>query len=796
MAGWKGGKTALSVTMGMVNTKGEGAQFQPSPQHVSTPKAALTLRNLLENVVKMRPSYISKNHPGKLRSGLFLIVNICCVVTAFAVIWVPEFMHYYVATPAISDTEIQKLIDSPMNELFDEINRYSLGVEKYTDAQKIAIANNILQGELDLIKHPYIKISLPFSAKDLFKGGQTFQLITNSLIIPDILIDAFSLTKNEKFFNLAIDYFILWHDYEKSSWIDHSGFLWNDHAISTRTHVISKIWRHYRENERYSKKEAKYIIESAMRSALFLAKSDHFTLRSNHGVMQNIALLHIAISFPSLKKSHEYALLAANRLNEQFSFYINDEGVILEHSAGYHEFGVELIGIYLRYMTLLNIPIDESIKEKYTKAKLFLKKLRRSDGTLPMFGNTNHVVQSPLLLTDMSEAGHFTELVPIRDSPPTAGHYIYPIAGYNIQWNHTHDFQPEPITSQAMMVWSNFATRTHKHDDELSFLLWANGQTWWTNIGYWPYGNDYFHKASSWEGSNAPHYVNESSQSQRLTNLLYAGKVLSGYFIDLERITEDGYKNRRQLIFFKPNIWIIIDNSYDKLDRITHQVWNTYKDIEIKSLDDENSFLLKSKKTIYDLQVNFIGSKYFQLHSYFGSLYPFSGWNALSKKIYKTNAFLSSNRGNSWSIAISRLVNSQKPSPQLKKFISAEEWLIAFPDHLDLHSIERKNNRIIFSSLKEKHILIPENYNYNLFNKSITKINGNFLALKKKYRIYKPLHHYRVKITKIMLGILLVQEIFFVFLRWLRKINYLNVMRLLSSTAWIVICLWLPLYFS
>ncbi len=52
------------------------------------------------------------------------------------------------------------------------------------------------------------------------------------------------------------------------------------------------------------------LLQAAARTARLLAKEGHFTFSTNHGIMQNIALLRYCIAFPELPGVEEYKNLA------------------------------------------------------------------------------------------------------------------------------------------------------------------------------------------------------------------------------------------------------------------------------------------------------------------------------------------------------------------------------------------------------------------------------------------------------------------------------------------------------
>lgn len=279
---------------------------------------------------------------------------------------------------------------------------------------------------------------------------------------------------------------------------------------------------------------AKDIFQLVARSGQLLAKPSHFTFATNHGVMQNLALWQICLAFPTLPNVEFYKQLALERMRDQMSFYINDEGVVLEHSAGYQKAGLEFIGMAFKHLTLMIVPIPEEWRVKYAKAKDFYAQLKRPDGSLPMFGDTGGASFRPFV-TKVDSNGKSEILNYSKNWIPKQSGSLYPVAGYCVWWDGLDGWPNEEALSQTVVAWSYFPGHAHKHADEMSVLLWATKHNWWTNIGYWPYGPKGRSEAVSWAGSNAPHVVNEPNNSKRQTRLLGYGWSDSLAVTDLER---------------------------------------------------------------------------------------------------------------------------------------------------------------------------------------------------------------------------------------------------------------------
>ena len=167
--------------------------------------------------------------------------------------------------------------------------------------------------------------------------------------MPDELLRAYEASGREEFLTAAQAVIRRTQEYEQAAWLPRGEF-WNDHAVASRVSVLSNFWRLYRHSPNYRPEVARQAMQMVAHSQQLLAKPNQFTFATNHGVMQNLALWHATLAFPSLPHVNEYQQLAFSRMNEQMKFYVSHEGVVLEHSAGYQFFGLELLGRAFRYL--------------------------------------------------------------------------------------------------------------------------------------------------------------------------------------------------------------------------------------------------------------------------------------------------------------------------------------------------------------------------------------------------------------------------------------------------------------
>lgn len=455
-------------------------------------------------------------------------------------IWWPEFNHFRIDRTVPANTVVENLSRDPSSADLAENAAIDLQVSLSIPlAARANAAAEILGGQLNapaFLSAPYRLQGWP---NDLTPGGPTFQLVMASLAVEDLLLMEFESRGNRLYYLLARDRILAFAEWESRQHKPFA-FLWNDHAIAARVSVLIRLWRTLRDDAETTHAQRTELISFVQRSGELLAKKSQFTVRTNHGVMQNLALLQVSAAFPDLSKAAEWRSLAMERLELQLRFYVSDEGVVLEHSAGYHAFGHHLLAATLQLARLNRLEPSPRLLNAYAGTTNFLQLLKRPDGSLPLVGNTSGGI--PDLFTPESGA-------PLD----VAGSHFYPLSGYAIWWS------AGAVPSQTLVAWAKHDRHGHKHADEPSVHFWSRGINWVTATGYWPYGARGYDQANSWLGSNAPHAKGENMQSPRTVWLRASGEAGNLRAIDIENVRQSGLAVRRQIIQLSPEQILVLD---------------------------------------------------------------------------------------------------------------------------------------------------------------------------------------------------------------------------------------------
>jgi hypothetical protein len=709
-------------------------------------------------------------------------------------LWWTVFEYYYVPNPTITIEMIERGRQMPSDSLLDELSSYRF-FDNENGLYTVEVAEKILRGELTQPGQVPTRIRLPFDPQDIDQNSTNWELYHARLIIPRILLAAYRATGREEFFDMARDVILGWASYERGALLPR-GELWGDHAISERALALADFWTTYRHHSRYDPDVAETLFVFAARSGRFLADPAFFYRLSNHGIMQNLALWHLSLAFPSIPESHQYSQLASDRLGQMMNFYINEEGFVLEHSPGYQKTGVQFLSMAFRYMTLLGMEVPREWQQKYEKAKEVYARLRRPDGSLPMIGDTEGGFDLPGPLVTVSDGeGLFGPLLqraewvhPISD--------LYPIAGYSLWWN---GLRSEDL-SQTVVAWSYFPGFAHKHADEMSVLLWARGQTWWTNVGYWPYGSNERGEAESWNGSNAPHLRSEPASSVRKTTLLGHARGDGLAFIDLERKGPQAYIARRQVAQMRNGLWLVLDYSTgDSMDRTT-TLWTTAHDVELKEGTIAGSYELRHTLNKSVLSTFIFGSSGTNIRRIKGSQVPFAGWQIAEFPRPAWALMVDQPSNNSWAVAVWSLSdegsNHKKITvmPSMHSWEGPETWTITIPTGSGTARLSREGSKVFLlgggsGTTPMADLTLASSVGVE---QKIVEIQSARDRLRGRYprpRFVDAIG-YRFKVTYYLMALLVMQEAFFVIYKRFTSNRYF-LLRGLSAVAWIVVGIWL-----
>ncbi len=629
---------------------------------------------------RVQLSRTAGNRPG--RGGLlpWLALGLLGPALAALAIWLPLWRVYHVPALTFSPALLEASRSRPGAKtlaVLDQVRWTEAGPQDRET--RLRHAEQALAGRLELPGQAPVVFSSPTEDKLLRHADGRVQLLAASMQVADNLLQAYRLTGERRYFERALAVTLAWADFDARLRFP-LGLVWNDHALAARMIYLARFWAVYRHDALYDVAQAQRIFALVYRTAERLARPSLYAARTNHGIMQNLALLHAGIAFPALPGTSARTQVALDRLERHFAYYLNPDGLVLEHSASYQELGVELLRSLEIYLQLLN-----RSKPRWAmlaqRSRCLLARLSRPDGSLPLYGDSHGRLAIPgmrdyLAATPADRCQH---------------------AGTRIDTEFGYLLSTDPRASRQLFVaWTNFPGGAHKHADELSAYLWYRGSDWWGASGYWPYSDPQRGAAIGWRGTNAPHIRGETPDSQRASRLLSAGTDDRHLAIDLLRTTPAG-QLRRQLLQLGPDLWLALDSTTRLVRGQQAEVlWSLAPGLQARSLGKDR-WLVNAAGQAPFLELAFAGAAS-GAQAVRGDREPFAGMTALPDGSFSRNWYWPVVvPSNAW--ALSAWVGAAGPSGRLRAppqvdWQSAEQWSISLALREGPRRVVRRGQRL------------------------------------------------------------------------------------------------------
>lgn len=589
-------------------------------------------------------------------------------------VWGPLWLHFHVDPGPLDAAAVERHRTLPPDALLATVAEASMMTDHPLRGEAAAqAARRILAGELVLPALPALPLEPGFVPAQLERGVPVQQVFVASLVVPDLLLRANEYQPNPAFLRAAQRYVQDFARYESAAAFS-TGLLFNAHAVANRAAVLARLWRQVRATA--DDALARDLHRLALRTGALLVKPAHFIASTNQGVMQNVALLQLAATFPGLAQADGWRECALKRLAAQRPMYIGADGGVLEHAAGYHFHGVVLSGYVVRLLQAMDQPVPPDWLQAHEAARAYLAALQRPDGSLPAIGNTyRYRWQLPPLV--QADATAWARALQGRASYGR----VFPVTGTAVWWDAEGG---DAQGVQTVVPWGWFAQHGHARAQEMSLLVWSAGTDWSTNTGYWPNSDEAgFETAAGWDGGNAPHVVGEPGHSVRRTSVLAQLQQGALRVLDLERVVDGGPRLRRQILQWQGRQWLVLDTYQDALARPLRVLWTGAPETTQQPLG-ERAFGLRREGTAARFTVAVDGSDGVSATALRGSHSPFGGWVAFDRKAVAApavDARLQSPRG--WMLASLHL-DSAAPGGaplrgQMQRYAGPEDWSLQWP---------------------------------------------------------------------------------------------------------------------
>jgi hypothetical protein len=395
-------------------------------------------------------------------------------------------------------------------------------------------------------------------------------------------------------------------------------FAWHDHATSIRSQNLIHLLIYLQEKEELG--DVTWLKKLLKLHAEQLYLDSFYSKATNHGLDQAMALFELAYNLSEFEESNGWLNTAVDRVNFEISHAFSDDGGHKENSPAYLNYGLKQVKeakeLGVKYEGKESrIFFSDIILEKAITALSFIT---RPDGKLPLIGDTKNFVVKDFF-GDIESTSYQKFIYSIRKgltgSKPISNDLILKKSGWAIfrsSWE-----QNEILDSLHLVLKCGFLSNYHRHDDDLSFTLFAYGEEWLIDGGEYKHAPKdpyriYMRSAES-HNISMPYCIRAHRDLERSynTGIRMYDKNQSTSTVFAESEMFDGFRNNRLLKYDRVNNSIHIHDNCKAIndtfikrieDRVANS-WITYctrfmipSDKKIEINKQENHITIYGKK--------------------------------------------------------------------------------------------------------------------------------------------------------------------------------------------------------
>ncbi len=397
---------------------------------------------------------------------------------------------------------------------------------------------------------------------------------------------------------------------------------WHDETTAQRLIVWIRFFDEAR--HKLSNKQLMPIMDSMNFQAQLLASDKFHKKNTNHGMYQDEALMVHSLYFNNLDNSPNYIALAKTRLIDYFNFIIGKDGVHKEHSPAYHaNIAGFLQKYYLFFQQRHNVELSREFGMFYNRMAKYATFVIKPDGQWPMIGDTFFEQKQPLTLWPDDPHYQYAISAGKIGSPSPETDAVFPEGGYAI----FRDSWDKKSVGTYIHFTAAFHTRYHKHADDLSIWLYANGDIL-AEAG--PNGYNYRQPLTQYGYSSFAHntlIVDDKGNPWPIKDKQFDTVYIQNYKITPEIATVTGVNKRY------PGITHTRTLSYNKAkqimlvqDHIASQIQHDYKLLWhfapglVPKIEGRKVIITKGQKEV--LEIDIASAKPIKIQQFYGEKDP------------------------------------------------------------------------------------------------------------------------------------------------------------------------------
>ncbi|MED4391721.1 alginate lyase family protein [Priestia aryabhattai] len=549
-----------------------------------------------------------------------------------------------------------------------------------SNSQTVGIADKLMRDELYVNTiWPTYKFNGKLTWKENPYKDDSWSFYFQSLDMVGYLTNAYEQTHSQKYLEKAQWYIESWMNANPSPTKQASRFAWKDHSTANRVVTMIQFWEQYKNSAIYDKDFETKLIEMLEKHGDFLMDNKNYSAGSNHGIFQDRSLIELALIFPDMSHSEQWYKKGMGRLITHVEGDVTKSGVHKEHSPSYHLLVLNLFKSINGFIKQFNVN-EPKLKDGISKMEDYLAFIGNQSGDLPMLGDSQPESLYSLNPKSITSQKLLYVVTKGKQGKKPGQEMVYADGGTAVFKNDLNNERP-----LYLLFTSAFHSTTHKHADDLSFILNYGKTDFFVDSGKYNYSytdpyREYFkgtlaHNTVTVDKKSFPvtkDQVNRSKISSSEINKTY------NYVTGSHELYK-GVKISRTLVYLKNTNSILVRDVMESNKNHTYtDIFNIGKDVDVKK-SASRVFTLTSKLDQQQIELIQL-TKMSTIKNYKGSASPIAGWQSLefNKKLPITQLqFTNSNQKNAeYKFIINTNTNNGVQNYTVKSTPSADIYTI------------------------------------------------------------------------------------------------------------------------
>ncbi|MGU3395345.1 alginate lyase family protein [Priestia sp. D51] len=549
-----------------------------------------------------------------------------------------------------------------------------------SNSQTVGIADKLMRDELYVNTiWPTYKFNGKLTWKENPYKDDSWSFYFQSLDMVGYLTNAYEQTHSQKYLEKAQWYIESWMNANPSPTKQASRFAWKDHSTANRVVTMIQFWEQYKDSAIYDKDFENKLIEMLEKHGDFLMDDKNYSAGSNHGIFQDRSLIELALIFPDMSHSEQWYKKGMGRLITHVEGDVTKSGVHKEHSPSYHLLVLNLFKSINGFIKQFNVN-EPKLKDGISKMEDYLAFIGNQSGDLPMLGDSQPESLYSLNPKSITSQKLLYVVTKGKQGKKPGQEMVYADGGTAVFKNDLNNERP-----LYLLFTSAFHSTTHKHADDLSFILNYGKTDFFVDSGKYNYSytdpyREYFkgtlaHNTVTVDKKSFPvtkDQVNKSKISSSEINKTYS-------YVTGSHELYKGVKVSRTLVYLKNTNSILVRDVMESNKNHTYtDIFNIGKDVDVKK-SASRVFTLTSKLDQQQIELIQL-TKMSTIKNYKGSASPIAGWQSLefNKKLPITQLqFMNSNQKNAeYKFIINTNTNNGVQNYTVKSTPSADIYTI------------------------------------------------------------------------------------------------------------------------